>query len=333
MKLKISFLISILVIIFSYSNIYTQDLEPTQRTFTIGGHANKKLDNTNNDFKFDKFVLGWQWGANYKLSQVLKMNHVDVASGETHKIKDSSYLFIRPIYKRGTTDALDLHTHNTKYADPMLSKSIKYEPTLSYDPNNEIKLIKRDGDPSNPVFGFKFRHDKTTVFTSNTNTDYSRVIVDNIVDTKDEVVLSNVWPNNVMTYTPVITSDENQLNYFGRGLYVSINLKRYGTINESTNNVLKIEIPYLYCNNAGVKQANNPRNAKFDRVPGNTTSTLASGYGKIRSLREINENNEARPDHIIITKDMLPSDGSSITISGFIDFSGIKSDIEITTKH
>jgi hypothetical protein len=100
MKLKISFLTFILVIIFNYSNIYTQDLEPTQRTFTIGGNSGQKIDHTNSYFNFDKFVLGWHWGDEYKISKALKMNQKDIYSRSTENINPNTKLFIRTNYSK-----------------------------------------------------------------------------------------------------------------------------------------------------------------------------------------------------------------------------------------
>jgi len=38
-----------------------QDNEPSQRSFTIGG-SSQTLSGNSNQFKLDKFMLGWHWG-------------------------------------------------------------------------------------------------------------------------------------------------------------------------------------------------------------------------------------------------------------------------------
>ncbi len=75
MKICLSFLIIFLI---CFSNLYSQDFEPTQRKFLIGIDS-VYLSTSMDNFKQDDFILGWHWAGPRKLTHALKMNNKDIA--------------------------------------------------------------------------------------------------------------------------------------------------------------------------------------------------------------------------------------------------------------
>lgn len=150
MKQNKAIVLLIILSIFIQINLFAQDFEPNQRTFTIGGISGKYLDKTNSYFDINNFTLGWQWGDEYKISKVFKMNQKDLSSNNADNINPNTNLFIRSGYQE-----YSFYSHCDFSKSHIYGKSLKYDPTLYIDPNNVYKLNKREGDPSNPIFGFR----------------------------------------------------------------------------------------------------------------------------------------------------------------------------------
>ena len=150
--MKKNIIITLLLSLFLYTNSYSQNNEPSQRTFTFGGNT-QTISSTLDYFKINKFTLGWHWGDQFKISKALKMNQVDISSVDNGNINPETNLFIRS-QKNGKF--FWSHTYFDNHA--IFGKSLKYDPVLNIDPNNVYKLNKRPNDPSNPVFGFREIH-------------------------------------------------------------------------------------------------------------------------------------------------------------------------------
>ena len=97
---RINLTLILILCIFINNNLYSQDFEPLQRTFTVGGVANTTIDNTLDYFNINKFLLGWHWGDEYKISKALKMNQKDIYSNSTENINPDTKLFIRTNYSK-----------------------------------------------------------------------------------------------------------------------------------------------------------------------------------------------------------------------------------------
>ncbi len=316
-------------------NSYSQNIEPSQRTFNIGGYSTPQtISSTHEYFNINKFILGWHWGDEYKISKALKMNQKDIYSGSEENINPDTKLFIRSKYNKtvnGETIKYSFSSHCYFDKSHIFGKSLKYEPTLYIDPNNVYKLNKRDkvGDPSNPVFGFLTKRGTITNDPNDpNNNEYSRVIIrgDSLVN---QVVLSNPWPNDIMYYTPKQgdnNDEDTQKDFSGRSFFVSINLRKYKTISTLSPDtpILKIRVPYTTWTSA--TQHKDDNYAYFRGVPASgfaDYTTLPGSYGKAWNL-DLISSLPSRPQFIYITEKMLPIDGSSITISGYIDFAGFQ---------
>jgi hypothetical protein len=323
-------LILILLLTLNCSSLYSQNREPNQHQFMLNG-VNTYLSTDLEYFNINKFILGWHWGDEYKISQALKMNQTDIGSYEDFKLNPNNNLFIRSV---DTTQSphLAFNTHCYYEPDAIYGKSLQYDPTLFIDKSNVYKLNKRDGDPSNPVFGFLNKRGR--ILTNSDSANYSRIIIDS-ASLKDSVILSEPWPSSIMYYVPIkdgVAVDSIQKNYSGRSFYISINLRRYlnSTAADSTP-ILKIKVPYIYWKTETLRDS---LYAVFDSIPSSTnydTTNLANNYGKIWDLIETDTNN--KPREIIITRKMLPQNNEDITISGYINFGGIIELKEDNTNH
>lgn len=151
----------------------------------------------------------------------------------------------------------------------------------------------------------------------------------------DSVVLSDPWPNNVLSYIPELHGDYNdtiQKEYSGKTYYISINLRRpkyaFPSDTSHSDSVLKIRVPYVYVDKDEDNKKIYPTTyARFDSVPDpsyNSYYQLSNLYdsSKIRNLVGVDTNN--RPTEFIITRSMLPTDTDDITISGFMIFDNSK---------
>ena len=97
---RINLTLILILCFFINSNLESQDFEPVQRKFTVGGLTNTTIDNTLDYFNIDKFLLGWHWGDEYKISKALKMNQKDIYSRSTENINPDTKLFIRTNYSK-----------------------------------------------------------------------------------------------------------------------------------------------------------------------------------------------------------------------------------------
>ncbi|MFY8161561.1 MAG: hypothetical protein ACOVNU_09545 [Candidatus Kapaibacteriota bacterium] len=98
--MKKNIIITILMSLFLYINSYSQNYEPSQRTFTFGGYSPQTINSTLGYFNIDKFLLGWHWGDEYKISKALKMNQKEIYSRSKENINPDTKLFIRTNYSK-----------------------------------------------------------------------------------------------------------------------------------------------------------------------------------------------------------------------------------------
>ncbi len=305
----------LIIFLMTITSAYSQNFEPVQVQININGIPTY-ISSDSSYFKTNKMVLGWHWEPYRKISEALFTNMADIQTSYLYSINESHYadstlLFVRCRYQSGEL-ALASHCYNDNSI--VFTKSLQYEPTLNIEPNNKYKLNIREGDPSNPVFGFLYKRGR--VINNPTDENYSRLILDSST-LVNEVVLAEPWPSNHLNYveaSPLLDS-----NWTGRRYYLSMNLRRYG--NETladTTALLKIEVPCIYIRSVinWFTFEYDSVMAKFDSIPATSYSyTNPNNRGKALDLKDTSE-----VSVFYIRAYMLPLDNEDITISALIDF-------------
>ncbi|HPI20760.1 MAG TPA: hypothetical protein PKY56_10345, partial [Candidatus Kapabacteria bacterium] len=138
-----------------FTNIYAQDKEPVQHKFYFPAYSaidSVYLSDTLDFFKQDKFMLGWHWGASFKISKALNINQHDAYSSlytQSTNMNDSILLFVK------SENGNKIWTHCDNGTEIVRSKSIYYEPTLQINTANMSVPNSNNYDDMNPIFGFK----------------------------------------------------------------------------------------------------------------------------------------------------------------------------------
>ncbi len=318
MKTIIIFLLAVMVVL-------SQNGEPSTRTFTwntINGSITDTL-NTNNDyFKLNSFIIGWMWGGERKISQVMKVNQADTEPGnpiylDANRYNDNTNLFIRAKHNSN-----NFYTHCKEDNSVVHTKSLLYSVVLKIDTVDNYKLVKLPNDPENHVFGFKTKS-STCIDSQFTDDNKWRLIVNDSVP-ENTVILQDPMPNNLLHFHQTNEADGRDTSFTGRAYYLSINLRRLDNNDGyGSDTVLILEVPYLYNNKTTLL----PGIATFSKLPKDSInafldkSVLNYQYGNLWATQDESSTK------MVITKNMLPmitdSSKGDITISGYIDFNGI----------
>ncbi len=341
---KTFFVINIILIALAIKITSAQDFEPTQIKVRYGQDS-IYMSTDSTIFKERKFMLGWHWNDRGRtLTEALGMNQMHDNVGEYDATGHNYILHPANIY----ADSIEL-VMNTPIIGHNWSKfnlsegiSMQWEPTLEIENEGEFKT--NEGDPTNPVFGFKTVIGET-ITDSNGN---RRLLLDSRI-APNTIVLKDNWPNDeiLQIYDPVNDARNNdtiqfeqrftqgQLNshlryrpimnkpifyrdYNGTDLYLSINLRREDnrTI-VSPENVIQIQIK-------AIKNNGQTSLVTFSEIPQRAKDSilnLANNRGKIR-LTELSSS----PNVLYITRSMLPiysdSGRKDITISAKMIFDG-----------
>ena len=145
----------LLVLLLSVININAQDKEPVQHKFYFPAYSaidSVYLSDTLDFFKQDKFILGWHWGASFKISKALNINQHDAYSSlytQSSNMNDSILLFVK------SENVNKVWTHCDNGTEIVRAKSIYYEPTLQINTADPLALNTNNYDNMNPIFGFK----------------------------------------------------------------------------------------------------------------------------------------------------------------------------------
>src|SRR5690606_23597098 len=145
----------------------------TQHQFNIKGTPTY-ISNTQNEFKINKPLIGWNWGAQPRAATAFLSSQGEYLSGYNKNIiPDNVDIFLHSEIDssaNGVQFAFHSHVYYDNHA--IFTKSMCYDPTLYIDPNDVYMLNKRKGDPSNPVFGFLNKRGR--VLSDSNDVNYSR---------------------------------------------------------------------------------------------------------------------------------------------------------------
>lgn len=288
--------LGIIIFLFLIINVYSQDFEPAQQKFRIGGQTAPLiyLSGDSTYFKQNNFILGWAWSCGRTMSEALFDNQGHVGNGFSKSvIKNNTNLII---CANGIYDAGGGETGSN-------SQSTCFSPVLRI--TNESGIIN---NPKHYIFGFK--HIDGETIGSNDVSLKLRTTGSYISSTVP--VLDSAWSNNFLYwYDPNGTNSwEPDINT--ERMFFVINLKRNNPNDNSQDNtpVLKIKLPY---------QINGVSNyIQFDSLPSSNPNdtfhirtTINNAYRGI--ARKWGWQSPGTRE-FYITRNMLPRDTGNITI-------------------
>jgi hypothetical protein len=291
----------LIIFLFCLSTMYSQDFEPQQRKFLIGIDS-VYLSTSMDNFKQEDFILGWHWAGPRKLTHALKMNNKDIHEDiDTNDIVEDCYLIIKP---NNYSHAVDESIFN--------ARAIQYEPTLLIDSLNPHLLVRREGDSTNPVFGFRTISINRPSDSNDVN--YNRIAVQDT--TPAGIILDNAWPNDRLHIYNIENKGEEIVEKFlCKHMYFTINVRRPDSQNND-DPLLKIEIPY-------VTGGESSSRIRFKKIPSSNTldtTHLPNNRGIVRDLSD--ELLTPLPREFYITRNMIPPNSQDITISAFFIMDG-----------
>ena len=292
---------NILVLFFlSLSLAYSQDTEPTSWEF-IWGHSTTPRPFDNDSSKQESIMTGFQWGGSSQMNNAL-FNNLSTGSNytpPTEPINTTTNLIFQPTWLGSTG-------YSPGYFKAVM---MQYEPTLPLDGTNEGTILRPD-DPSEPIFGFRYRNGR--ILTDTTDDNYSRIVLEKDSSYTGGKVLDDIWPQ------PNFDSDEKggqTDSYKGKLWYLTINLRRLKPSIETTKDnsvILSIKMPYLKWNSTADF-------IKFNKIPSNISNdTVRLNSFEDRGIAQKMILIDPAIDSVAITRNMLPvsSDGyENITIS------------------
>jgi len=169
---KILIFLFVLVI---YSYTFAQDKEPNQHKFYFPAYPeidSVYLSDTLDYFKQKEFMLGWHWGASYKISKAMNMKQHDAYSSsytQSTNMNGSILLFVK------SENGNKIWTHCDNGTEIVRAKSIYYEPTLQINSTNMTAPNTNNFDNTDPIFGFKYVRGS---FENDTTDHRSRLVLD-----------------------------------------------------------------------------------------------------------------------------------------------------------
>ncbi len=182
----------LIIFLLAVTFVFSQNVEPTQRTFnyknlngtSINGYLNGDLDY----FNINNFIIGWHWGGERKISQVMRVNQADISTSESNpnQYENNTNLFVR-----GKHNSIDFYTHCKEDNSIVHTKSLLYSAVLKIDTVDNYKLVKLPNDPENHVFGFKTKS-STCIDSQFTDDNKWRLVVNNSV-LSNTVILLEPW--------------------------------------------------------------------------------------------------------------------------------------------
>jgi hypothetical protein len=314
-------------------NLYSQSREAVQSTFSFTDlennlHTDEYLSGDSAYFQINNFLAGWHWGGERKISEVMHAQQNDMSTGWGISIHDTLYndstlLFIRSAWDSSPTGHLYSHCSYDQHV--VFAKSLSYSAALNIDASDVYDFDTLANDPYNHIFGFKTKDENCT----NEYRDGKWFLkVDKSQVDSGATILTDPWPNNLLSYDEGDNSFIDS-NFSGRQYFLSINLRRLSDSDGFTNDtVLKIEVPYVYrikIDSLYIDSLDS-RKAYFSSIPDINGDTFNfNTYGYHWDLYDLPTGSEKQ--EIVITKNMLPAvsnDSGYITISGLIDFAGIR---------
>jgi hypothetical protein len=275
-------------------NLYSQDIIDPPRLFdksaqnwvAYTGHSIYLPDKF---YTGKDFLLAWNWGnRGEELDKVLNikyyhgyLGYINNQNSDTLDVIDNSVIIENLAMAGGRQSHVILNAF-----------SAYYEPTLTVDTTNNF--TPRVADKTGAVFGWRGKSGGITYITDTNSTEYHRVHLLTSNFNGEQMVLWNVWQNNLMhylnypwstenpDYDPDVVRKDTLVN--GERIYLSINMHTIGDIQSLNDDevVLKIRLPYQeysYLDSLGIyyeKHILQTRYAFFDAIP--NTDGLSQTY-------------------------------------------------------
>ena len=135
----------IVVILLTFKQAFSQDVEPTQHAFTKGTNTNYYVGTNNPDFQQNKFQCGPIWSGDHRSNYALGLNSVLITANTASSTQPSNYAPGTDIMAQ--VSGLSWHDYPT----PITTISFQYEPALKITDDNF-----KTHDIDKAVFGFKY---------------------------------------------------------------------------------------------------------------------------------------------------------------------------------
>ncbi|MEI6090015.1 MAG: hypothetical protein WCR42_06160, partial [bacterium] len=319
MKAKLTITV-LAIIILSVINCYSQNHNIGQLKFVLNGVDSTYINDTVGDFTGpDSVVIGYQWGNEPSVSKGIYANQNCVIKdflfdnithqSEPNAAQEGAYLMISD-YKFFTATLGDTALCS--------SHSMTWEPNMliELDDTQWDMIKKREGDSTRPIFGFKSINPSAVIPSDSNDTYYSCLVINSpsLINYPlfrkpfaSEYLYRSI--NDVMV---IDTSDHAQKKFLGYNYCISVNLRRY--LGESEvfppgDIVLEIILPYT--------QHDSTKNyITFDGLPSVTIDSIYTTCNEYRGLKtRMIELTDTPTQHFYITKNMLPVDGTPVTVT------------------
>ena len=340
MKKKLFFLVLLAI---SISNILSaQDRLPVQRQLMYNDTTLETFTNGIGSFPIsNKIMIGFHWGNEASISKAILANQNNVFAQYMYSgtpsvpdlrlFQDNCLLFVEGVDK-ANGDVAGVYSHVLGDTGVLNARYISFKPNMliSNDDTTQYQMLsKRPYDTTNPIFGFQYVHPLALANnkTLKGDADYSFLLIPNI-SLKDSVICSEPWGSEYLnrwkrTPEEIIINDSAQRKYHGYNICVSVNIKRLGADYEGLdagNNVIEIKLPYT------LHDPTITGYIKFDQIPTADTFSIVSSYGEYRGKKTGFQVAPYLTTSFYITKDMLPSDSSTITVSARFRCWGIENE-------
>ena len=290
--------IFILTIMFvSLGKLYSQNCEPDTMSFTFyrddGSSFNAKM--SDKAVPQNHILLGWQWGGMPIMTSKLLMN-----SNQGYEFRDTLYssTFI-PSVRQNYIAAGWV---------PTVCQSMEFSAALKSVPDSFVTI---PGDPWHNIFGFQNIKGEIQPTQIQDPTNFHRLILKTTGSYVNDTVLSNPWMDNqYLCYDQSLDTNYkynwniylNKIGWDGQHWYLSINLRRLDSLDNSSGNdtILAISMPALLSDNSNWGM-------KFDSIPDINNNIHLNDNGDRGYVIDCKSQTLSK---IYITKNMIPPSGS-----------------------
>ncbi len=213
-------LLILIALIFTL-NCFSQTFQPTKQMLHYDN--NLMFLDTNQDFKQNKWTLGWHWDNGFKMSQALNVDEIMFRSGGGNEVimyRDTvdsiprmHYYISRISYQHPDSIPRLAHNANLVIRSPYLSPhwilngwNIAANATMEYEPTYHVNLSNptanwspRPNDTTGYAFGFGYVRGYISDSPSDLN--YNRLQLFNQDSIRNQIVLKDPWVCNDLSTT------------------------------------------------------------------------------------------------------------------------------------
>ncbi|MEI6091670.1 MAG: hypothetical protein WCR42_14535, partial [bacterium] len=311
MKTKI---ILIIVLAISFSHLESQTIEPKQQKVYYCGDSTL-IDSQSPQFTLDTIVTGWMWGAKHVISKALGCTQSDNWYNDSlYTVPDYSNMFVRS----NPWQALYCdHGHGDAI---LLARAMVFNPSLEIpDPITDYYAIANQCDSTShsSIFGFKYIHPQAY------KTGSGLVLLKNSFS-GFPIILQYPWDINKLNFGDGefilnhidFDSSKTIQKFNGNKYYLTVNLQRLNDTTTTSVPALMFRISYLDTNTNTRKYVN------FATKPNANKDSIFSVMGEFRGLQAGQDNYVSQTNYIRIYPNMIPTDGTPVTYSGYFKFFG-----------